>query len=171
MISTISCNRFPKRTWTANAVNMQKRRHTKLICEACKKRGVIPTHLHLYTCQDCQHQLGNKKFNEQTLKNYKYHGRKRLVCTNCNAISAQRGKLLHSRFRASKVYCKCFCPMHRDRCPLVRVSPKQPWPGCDGYISEEDMKLLNSLVPRPAWWSKAWGRKRKENLISDQRPR
>ena len=90
---------------------------------------------------------------------------------NIDMQCAQRAKLLHSRFRASKVYCKCFRPMHRDRCPLVRVSPKQPWPGCDGYISEEDMKFLNSLVPWPAWWSKAWGRKRKENLISDQRPR
>ena len=124
MISTISCDRFPMKTWPVHALHMQRQRDTKLVCEACKKNGVIPTDLQLYTCQDCQHQLGNKKFNKQMLKDYKYHGRKRLVCTKCNEISAQRGKLLQSRFRASKVYCKCFCPMHRDRCPLVRVSPK-----------------------------------------------
>ena len=159
MISTLSCNRFPKKTWPARALHMQKQRGTKLVCEACKKNGVIPTDLELYTCQDCQHRLGNKHFNKGLLKDYKYHGRKRLVCMTCTEISAQRGKLLQSRFKASKVYCKCFCPMHRDRCPLVRVSPKPRWPGCDGYISEEDMKFLNSLVPRPAWWSKAWGRK------------
>ena len=171
MINTIYCNRFPRKTWPAQVLRRKKRRSSKLVCEACKKNGVIPTDLELYTCQGCQHQLGNKKFNKDALKDYKYHGRERLVCTNCNEISAQRGKLLHSRFRASKVYCKCFCPMHRDRCPLVRVSPQQLWPGCDGYISEEDMKFLNSLVPRLPWWSKAWGRKRKENLISDQRTR
>ena len=108
------------------------------------------------------HSLGGEKI---------YHGRKRLVCTKCNEISAQRCKLLQSRFRASKVYCKCYCPIHRDRCPLCRVSPKPRWPGCDGYISEEDMRFLNSLVPRPARWSRALGRKRKENLISDQRAR
>ena len=42
--------------------------------------------LKLYTCQDCQHHLGNKKFNETTLNNYKYRSYKRLVCTQCKKI-------------------------------------------------------------------------------------
>ena len=129
LTNTTYFNRYPRKTWLAGVLRRKKRRSSKLVCEACKKNGVIPTDLELYTCQGCQHQLGNKKFDKNALKDYKYHGRERLVCTNCNEINAQRGKLLHSRFRASKVYCKCFCPMHRDRCPLVRVSPRQPWPG------------------------------------------
>ena len=94
MINTIYCNRFPRKTWPAGVLWRKRRRSSKLVCEACKKNGVIPTDLELYTCQYCQHQLGNKHFNKGLLKDHKYHGRKRLVCTKCNEISAQRGKLL-----------------------------------------------------------------------------
>ena len=143
----------------AQELKNQKKQGSKIVCAACRKNGVTAFDLELYACQECQHHLGNKKFGEDALWNYKYHDYKRLVCTHCKEFSAQREKMLRSRFRASKVYCKCFCPMHQDRCPLVRVSPKPRWPGCDGYISVEEMKFLNSLHPRPAWWSKAWGRK------------
>ena len=43
--------------------------------------------LFLRPCQECQQDLGTKKFNETALKNYKYHGCKRLICTACTDIS------------------------------------------------------------------------------------
>ena len=41
--------------------------------------------LELYSCHECQHHFGMKRFNYRALTNYKYRGYKRLVCTHCEA--------------------------------------------------------------------------------------
>ena len=47
--------------------------------------GVTAYNLELYSCHECQHHFGMKRFNYRALTNYKYRGYKRLVCTQCEA--------------------------------------------------------------------------------------
>ena len=108
-------------------------------------------------CKSC---FGNKRFDDQVLKHHKYHARDKLVCLECVKASAMKEQTFHSEFRKSKVYCKCMCPIHQERCPLApRFAGEKRWPGCDGVISAVDRKFLDELAPRSAWWSKAWGKK------------
>ena len=57
----------------------------------------------LYTCQNCQHLLGNKKFDESALKNYKYQGDGRLVCTQCKKISGATAVQQREKEKAKKM--------------------------------------------------------------------
>ena len=82
-----ACNMFPKKTWPAQELKDQKKKGVKLVCAACRENGVNAYDLNIYTCQECKHLFGSKKFQYQALSNYKYHGYKRLRCTACTDIS------------------------------------------------------------------------------------
>ena len=82
---TLSCNRFPKQEWPAQDLKNQKKRGSRLVCAVCKLKGVTAYDLELYSCQECQHHFGSKGFSVHVLRNYKWHGYKRLVCTHCEA--------------------------------------------------------------------------------------
>ena len=64
---------------------------------------------------------------------------------------------LHAKFRKSGRFCKCGCLLHRANCPLATFIYDQPrWPGCDGYISWEEMLFLRSLKKnKPHWFAVA----------------
>ena len=79
--------RYPKKTWPAKALKNAKQQGSKLVCAACRSNGVTAYDLKLYSCQECRHLFGGKKFQYQALKNYKFHGCKRLICTACTDIS------------------------------------------------------------------------------------
>ena len=82
-----------------------------------------------------------------------------MECNECVQRLAQRVKSLQKELRSSKVRCKCFCPIHREKCPLAPVYHGQRrWPGCDVNVSAADRDFLNGLNPQPEWWRKAWGR-------------
>ena len=89
--SKVQCDacqkRYPKKTWPAKSLKNAKQRSSKLVCAACRSNGVTAYDLNLYTCQECRHLFGSKKFQYQALTNYKYHGRKHLICTACKHIS------------------------------------------------------------------------------------
>ena len=82
-----------------------------------------------------------------------------MECNECVKKLTEKLRGLQRDLKPSKVKCKCFCPIHREKCPLTPVYYGQRrWPGCDGNISEADRDFLNALNPQPAWWRKAWGR-------------
>jgi hypothetical protein len=109
----------------------------------------------------CSKDLGNKRFSQMLLNNHKHHDITRIVCLLCADEALKKERTLHSEFRKSSVYCKCFCPIHRELCPLSpRYANEKRWPGCDGHIDSTDRKFMDALVPRPAWWAKAWGKKK-----------
>ena len=82
-----------------------------------------------------------------------------MECKECAQRVAQRVKGLQKELRSSKVRCKCFCPIHREKCPLAPVYHGQRrWPGRDANASAADRDFLNGLNPQPEWWRKAWGR-------------
>ena len=87
--SKVSCDackkKFPKQAWPAQDLKNQKKRGSRIVCAVCKLKGVTAYDLELYSCQECQHHFGNKRFSVHVLGNYKYHGYKRLVCTHCEA--------------------------------------------------------------------------------------
>ena len=84
---------------------------------------------------------------------------------NCSAQNAsqrskQRLKGSEMLVTKSKRFCKCHCPIHKDKCPLTPcIFGEKRWPGSDGYITEAEKKFLDSLNPRPTWWTKAWGKR------------
>ena len=78
--------RYPKKTWPAKALKNAKQQGSKLVCAACRSNGVTAYDLKLYSCQECRHLFGSKRFEYQALTNYKYRGCKRLICTACTDI-------------------------------------------------------------------------------------
>ena len=80
----------------------------------------------------------------------------RSISMACTKESDDKQTFLQQAFKRSKIYCKCGCPIHREKCPLVpRYAGERRWPGCDGCISAEDCTFLNQLQPQPEWWRKA----------------
>ena len=68
----------------------------------------------------------------------------------------ERARELQTKLKASRMRCKCGCLFHKDRCPLVPVQfGERRWPGKDKGIGEDDRRFLDSLHPRPKWWSDA----------------
>ena len=142
----------------------ESNKRTLLVCKTCRdSRGYTPDDLKTYTCQQCHDKGGWKLFDKELMHNMKSHGTKKLLCNLCVAQVKGKTQELHRKFKSSKRFCKCFCPIHRQSCPL---SPcyfnEQRWPGSDGWISAEDKDFLDKLNPEPAWWQKAWGRQIQE---------
>ena len=53
--------RYPKKAWPAQELKNQKKQGSKIVCAACRTKGVTARDLKLYTCQECRHLFGNKK--------------------------------------------------------------------------------------------------------------
>ena len=114
----------------------------------------------------CKKSWGYLKYDRHMRNNFKDHGRSRIVCTTCTKETDEKVKLLRKRFKLSKRWCKCNCPIHQEKCPLAPVYYKEKrWPGSDiatdgqMYITEADYRFLEALKPRPDWWSKALGKR------------
>ena len=159
--SKIPCDacktRYPKTAWPVQVLKNQKKQGSTIVCSSCKEQGRTADDINLYTCQRCHLDLGSKRFEIVLLEHFKHHGRQKLICLACTREEDKRERLLHFQFRGSKIFCKCGCPIHRERCPL---SPcyfgERRWPGCDGIISAEDRLFLDEIRPAPDWWRKAW---------------
>ena len=145
--------------WTKNERDHNRRHNTKLVCKTCRTKGYNPDDVETYVCQHCHMSYGWKKFDKETMHNFKTHGRKKLQCTECVVRINTKTQTLREALKKSKRFCKCHCLIHKEKCPL---SPcffgEKRWPGSDGYITEQDKKFLDSLNPRPTWWTKAWGK-------------
>ena len=126
---------YPKTYWSANERKHKQQRGTLLVCKSCRARGCTADDLEMYPCQTCKEMLGTKRFGKDLLKDHKYHGKQKLQCSACMAVETARVKELQVQFRKSKVFCKCFRPLHAERCPL---SPsyygQSKWPGSDGHV-------------------------------------
>ena len=151
---------FPKKCWSSSQIHHHKeKQNTMLLCKDCRASGKMPHDVVLYTCDQCQSHVGCGKFDIKSLGNWKSRPGSRLTCKQCDTTTHARVVELHRRLRESKMICKCFCPIHGDRCPLNLIYyGEKRWPGADGHISWFDAALLNSLKPTPKWWARAWGR-------------
>ena len=153
---------FDKKYWSkAERDHYERDRRTLLVCKSCRdSRGYTPDDVKTYTCQHCHDKGGWKLFDQNLMENYKYHRRQRLLCKLCVLQLARKTDELRQKFKNSKRFCKCFCPIHRQSCPL---SPcyfnERRWPGSDGCITEDEKDFLENLNPTPSWWQKAWGRR------------
>ena len=153
---------YEKTYWSkSERDNHQGKQQTKLVCKACRAMGHNPDDVEKYTCQRCKVQYGWKKFPSEQMKNLKYHHRPKLECQMCTFEVAKKVSELQRKLKQSKRVCKCFCPLHTEKCPLaICYFQERRWPGSDGYISETDRNFLDKLNPQPAWWRKAWGRRK-----------
>ena len=150
----------PKTYWSATERNNAHQQSSRLVCKVCRARGCTAHDVSLYTCNICDKALGAKQFGTNILDDFKNHGRSKLVCNSCVAITTAKEKALKAQLQKSKRVCKCLCPIHKEKCPLAPVCyGERRWPGSDGYISKEDREFLDKLNPRPQWWSRAWGRR------------
>ena len=144
------CERTKQRATATHSFSLQ----------ICRARGCTAHDLRLYTCTLCAKVLGAKNFGTDSLHNFNDHGISKLVCNSCVAMTSSKEKALKAQLQKSKRVCKCFCPIHKEKCPLAPVCyGERRWPGSDGYISKEDKAFLDQLSPRPEWWSRAWGRR------------
>ena len=149
---------FDKKYWSKNErSHYESNKRTLLVCKTCRdSRGYTPDDVKTYTCEQCQDKGGFKLFDKELMHHVKSHGRKKLLCKLCVAKTER----LRQKFKSSKRFCKCFCPIHRQSCPL---SPcyfnERRWPGSDGCITEDEKEFLEKLDPTPGWWQKAWGRR------------
>ena len=106
---------FDKKYWSKAERDSYERKGTLLVCKSCRdSRGYTPDDVKTYTCQQCQDKGGFKLFDKELMHNVKSHGRKKLLCKLCVAKTER----LRQKFRSSKRFCKCFCPIHRQSCPL-----------------------------------------------------
>ena len=141
--------------------NHASSQRTSLVCKTCRAEGFHPEDLETYTCQQCAGRFGAHRFGKDSLKDWKYHLRQKLICQVCVAQSEERVRMLRQRLQKSKRKCTCQCPIHREKCPLTPVLfGEKRWPGSDGAVSAEDRQFLDSLHPAPDFWAKAWGRRR-----------
>ena len=155
---------FDKKYWTKqereNASRTGRKKSTALVCKPCRQNGYTPDDVETYQCQTCPTKGGWKIFDQSLIHNFKTNDREKLLCKSCVAQKAERIKQLQKKLRQSKRRCTCGCPIHRPKCPLSPVVyDERRWPGSDGYISSDDRQFLDSLRPRPQWWTDAWGRK------------
>ena len=131
-----------------------------MVCKSCREKGCHPQDTQMYTCQKCKQQLGAKKFDSKMLNHYNSRGTTKVQCNQCASEEANLLKELHLKLKKSTRHCKCYCPLHKERCPLAPCyHGEKRWPGSDGYISFKECNFLNEINPRPAWWNKAWGKK------------
>ena len=149
--------------WNKDEVkNYQSRsdRKTHLVCKTCKAQGKRCWDVTLYSCSACKMQFGCAKFDHADIKYYHIpRAKKKLTCQLCSKHNNDRIKVLHARLQKSKMVCKCFCPIHRHKCPMSLIYyGEKRWPGADGAISLDDYRFLESLTPTPKWWDRAWGR-------------
>ena len=151
---------YQKTYWSRKERNHAQQQNTALVCKACREKGCTPRDTHLYTCTSCRKEMGLARFDKHSIHNFKYHKYRSLTCNSCVAAKTARVKTLQAQLRQSKQVCKCFCRLHKERCPLSLLCyyGKRGWPGSDGYISEEDRNFLDGLRPMPTWWLRAWGR-------------
>ena len=148
---------FEKKCWSAAEMKDHKRRHTSLVCAACRTKGCTAKDLAVYACRTCGEVFGASKFNAKAVNNFKYNERRQPACKTCEEAEAGRLKRLQNELRKSKVFCNCSCHMHTERCRLSpRYFGERRWPGSDGFITADDRKFLDQLKPKPVWWSKAW---------------
>ena len=133
-----------------------------LVCKECRALGKRPHDVSFYFCHACKSKLGWAKFDDKALRNAKARG-SHLTCKKCQGGRDERLKILQQRLKQSKMVCTCFCPIHRERCPMSHIYySEKRWPGADGHISWFDYAFLSSLKPPPKWWTKAWGRNTEE---------
>ena len=131
----------------------------KLVCKDCGERGVHPTDLKTYTCQNCNIKFGAKKFPKVQLSNYRGKMTTKLICMQCTRRMEDRMNRLRAILKGSRRICKCHSRIHKAKCPLTLVVyGEQRWPGSDVGIAENDLSFLDGLNPCPPWWAKAWGR-------------
>ena len=155
-----ACNiGYDKTHWTANQVKHHVNRGTILVCQKCSEKGCTTTDTRLYTCSACHETYGSKFFGRQDKYHSNEHHNKKLLCTKCQTESHMKVRHLKHKMTQSQRRCKCYCPIHQDRCPLSPfVYGDRRWPGSDGYISATEREWLDKLKPVPDWWSRAWGR-------------
>ena len=129
-----------------------------LVCKECRALGKRPHDVSFYFCHACKSKLGWAKFDDKALRNAKSK-QLNLTCKECWGRRDGRLKISYQRLRQSRMVCRCFCPIHREKCPMSLIYyGEKRWPGADGYISWFDYAFLNSLNPAPKWWTRAWGR-------------
>ena len=154
---------FPRTAWTKKErdnyeCRNEREKPTALVCKGCRKAGYTPDDVETYTCQHCHKKEGCKSFDPELIHHRKTHGRQKMICNTCIPKLATRTKELQAKLRKSKRVCNCFCPIHKDRCPLTPChSNDRRWPGNDGYISAADREFLDNLNPQPEWWTRAKG--------------
>ena len=154
---------FPRTAWTSeerkNYDRKDREKGTALVCKACRQAGYSPDDVATYKCQHCEKEGGWKAFDPGLIFHHKVHGNKKLLCTACAAKLAEMTKELQKKLKQSRRLCKCFCPVHKPKCPLEPCyDGDRRWPGSDGYISAKERQFLDNLNPQPEWWAKAWGR-------------
>jgi len=160
-IKCAACNTwYSESSWSMNERKQHRCIDATLVCRICRDKGCTARDTKLYTCQNCECQVGSKKFDKNLLYNFKHRLRPTLICISCLAKAKKRERTLKDRLRQSKRICKCFCMIHKDKCPLSPVYyGERRWPGSDGFISEADRIFLDELKPLPEWWARARGRK------------
>ena len=152
-----SCKKlFPPSEWTADQTRNHKARGDNLVCASCRQDGCTPQDPDRYKCNRCKNEKGTRHFDKKQLKHFKYEERNKLICTACEKKDIERVRELQTKLKASRMRCKCGCLFHKDRCPLVPVQfGERRWPGKDTGIGEDDRRFLDSLHPKPKWWSDA----------------
>ena len=145
--------------WPSTQRKDHKKKGCLLVCQICRQNGCTAHDIDLYKCTACGESLGTARFDQQQLKDLKFHGRQKLQCKVCTASQLARISALQKALQKSKVRCKCFQVFHSERCPLSPAYYGQKkWPGCDGHVTQLDRNFLDGLNPRPKWWNKALGR-------------
>ena len=141
---------YNKSAWSATERNNFQKRSPCLERKACQTKGCTPKDVSLYTCQTCKETFGMKYFNVDTLRDVKYHERSTLECLTCAAAVKNTMQGLQTALKKSKRFCKCFCPLHKESCPLSACyAGEERCPGSDGFISAAERAFLDELNPRP----------------------
>ena len=159
---------FPKSYWKVDERKKCAMEGRVLICKACRAQGKHPQDVGLYKCNRCSLEMGCSKFSNDALQNWKRREGSKLQCSKCEAAIGERLKILKQRLSKSKMVCNCFCPIHKEKCPLsLHYAGEKRWPGGnfsrwhshEEHISWFDRAFLQSLKPVPRWWARAWGRR------------
>ena len=145
--------------WSKRERNNHKSKQCALVCAECRQKGYTPKDTQSYRCRTCKKEYGAKQFRAADIKHVRASQVTSIACSECVRSEESITQRLQIQLRSSRRRCTCYCPIHRSTCPLTPVTfGEKRWPGSDGAISAADRSFLDSLVPQPLWWTKAWGR-------------
>ena len=113
----------------------EEHKHSFLLCDSCKARGLSKKDRFLYKCTNCKEEFGCKRFGGVMLANFKRDLQTKLECKICIERIATRLKQLETALKKSKRVCTCYQPLHAAKCPLSYCYfGENRWPGSDGQI-------------------------------------
>ena len=132
----------PNEAFEPSIVNSYWKGNQKtVVCITCKAYGATGKDPNLYSCTSyCASRLGSTHFDQTTLRNFKHHSRKTLVCKGCLKLEKKKYDEITKKMKLKAVWrCTCGYKLnHGEKCQLF---PKDRWPG-GPLVSQDDYK----------WW-------------------